>query len=111
MNELCGDCFRVVDGKNQVAITFYEKAKEVAQQVGDKYQEYRTDIAIGNILCDNGNHEKAKECYNEALKISEDVSDKHLEGKSYLHLASACIKECNYETAKEWYEMAWQFLK
>ena len=83
-----------------------EKAKTIAQKVGDKNQEYRTNAAIGNILCNNGNNEKANECHKETLKIAKDVSDKHCEGKSYLHLASVCIKECDYKTAKEWYEKA-----
>jgi tetratricopeptide (TPR) repeat protein len=106
INECCGYYCRFIAGRHQEAITFYEKAKEIAKQVGEKYQEYRTSQAIGNILCNNGNYEKAKEYYQEALTIAVELGDRHCEGTSCLNLATVYGKDCDYEMAIEWYEKA-----
>ena len=106
INEWCGYCSRFVAGKHEEAITFYEKAKEIAKQDGKKYQEYRTNQAIGNIFCNNGNFEKAKNYHQEALENAKELQDKHCEGTSYLDLASVFSKEFDYEMAKKWYEKA-----
>ena len=105
INEWCGYCCHFI-GQHQEAITFYEKAKEIAKQVGDKYQEYRTNQAIGNTLCNIGNYAKANVNYQEAFRIAVKLGDKHCEGTSCLNLASVCSKDCDYEIAIEWYEKA-----
>ncbi len=103
INEWCGYCSRFIKDKHQEGITFYERAKEIAKQVGRKYQEYRSNQAIGNILSNTGNV-KAKEYYEEAIDIALELSDKHCEATSCLNLASVCSKDCDYEVAKKWYE-------
>ncbi|CAB4007915.1 tetratricopeptide repeat, partial [Paramuricea clavata] len=109
--EWCGYCCSFIAGQHQEAITFYEKTKEIAKQVGEKYQEYRTNQAIGNIVCNIGNYAKAKEYYQEALTIAMELGDRHCEGTSCLNLASVCSKDCDYEIAVEWYEKAADSLK
>jgi tetratricopeptide (TPR) repeat protein len=87
-------------------MTFYENAKEIAKQVGEKYEEYRTNQAIGNIICNIGNYEKSKEYYQEAWTVAVELGDRHCEGISCLNLATVCGKDCDYEMAIEWYEKA-----
>jgi tetratricopeptide (TPR) repeat protein len=104
INEWCGYCCLFIAGQRQEAITFYENAKEIAKQVGDKYQEYRTNQAIGNILCNIGNYKKSKEYYQEALTVAVELGDRRCEGTSCLNLATVCGRDCDYEMATEWYE-------
>ncbi|CAB3982350.1 Tetratricopeptide repeat 28 [Paramuricea clavata] len=106
INEWCGYCCLFIAGQHQEAITFYENAKEIAKQVGEKYQEYRTNQAIGNIFCNIGNYEKAKEYYQEAWTVAVELGDRHCEGTSCLNLATVCGKDCDYKMAIEWYEKA-----
>ena len=106
INEWCGYCCRFVAGKHEEAITFYEKAKEIAIQDGEKYQEYRTNQAMGNIFCSTGNFEKAKNYHQEALENATELQDKHCEGTSYLDLASVSSKEFDFEMAQKMYEKA-----
>ncbi|CAB4034833.1 tetratricopeptide repeat, partial [Paramuricea clavata] len=106
INEWCGYCCLYIAGQRQEAITSYKNAKEIAKQVGEKYQEYRTNQAIANILCNIGNYEKSKEYYQEALTIAVELGDRHCEGTSCLNLATVCGKDCDYEMAIEWYEKA-----
>ncbi len=104
INEWCGHCCRCIAGKHEEAIAFYKKAKEIAKQVGEKYQEYRANQAIGNILCNISNYEKAKKYYQEALENAIELPDKHCEGTSYLDLASVSGKDCEHEMAIKRYE-------
>ena len=106
INEWYGYCSHFVAGQHEEAIKFYEKAKEIAKQDGEKYQEYRTNQAIGNIFCSTGNFEKAKNYHQEALENAMELPDKHYEGTSYLDLASVSSKEFDYEMAEKWYEKA-----
>ena len=106
INEWCGNCCLFIADQHQEAMTFYENAKEIAKQVGEKYQEYRTNQAIGNIICNIGNYEKAKENYQKALTVAVELGDIHCEGTSFLNLATVCGKNCDHEMAIEWYENA-----
>jgi tetratricopeptide (TPR) repeat protein len=106
INEWCGYCCRFIAGQDQEAITFYVKAKEIAKNVGEKCQEYRTNQAIGNIFCNIGNFGKAMEYLQEALKMAVELRDKHCESTSCLNLASVCGKDCDYEMAIKWYRRA-----
>ncbi|CAB4038342.1 tetratricopeptide repeat, partial [Paramuricea clavata] len=110
INEWCGYCSRFITGKDQEAITFYEKTKTIAKQVGKKYEEYRSNQAIGNILSNTGDYLKAKEYYEQAMDIALELSDKHCEATSCLNLASVCSKDCDYEMARKWYEKALDIL-
>ncbi|CAB4039956.1 tetratricopeptide repeat [Paramuricea clavata] len=89
---------------DQEAITFYEKTKTIAKQVGKKYEEYRSNQAIGNILSNTGDYLKAKEYYEQAMDIALELSDKHCEATSCLNLASVCSKDYDYDMAMKWYE-------
>jgi tetratricopeptide (TPR) repeat protein len=105
INEWCGYCCRFIAGKQEEAIRSYERAKEIAKQDGGKYQEYRANQAIGNILWKT-DHFKAKNYYQQALENAKELSDKYCEGTSYLGLAAVGIKEYDYEMARKWYEKA-----
>lgn len=106
LHEWCGYCCRFLVHQQHGAIEFYEKSKEISKQIGDKYQEYHTTQAIGNILSNTGDYQKAKEYYEEALKIALERHDKYCEGTICLHLASVCIKDGDFKTAIEWYKKA-----
>ena len=106
INAWCGYCYRCIAGKHEEAMAFYEKAKEIAKQNERKYQEYRANQAIGNILCNINNYEEAKKYYQEALENAMELRDKHCEGTTYLDLASVSSKDCEYEMAIKWYEKA-----
>jgi tetratricopeptide (TPR) repeat protein len=110
VNEWCGYCCCFIAGRDQEAITFYEKAKGIAKQLGEKYQEYRTNQAIGNIFYNINDNEKAMEYHQEALKISMDLRDKQGESTSCINLASVCGKDCDYDMAREWYGKALHIL-
>ena len=99
-------CCRFLADQHQERIAFYEKSNEIFKQIGDKYQEYRTTQAIGNIHSNTGDYQKAKEYYEEALKIAVERRDKHCEGTMFLHLASVCSKDGDFKTAIEWYKKA-----
>ncbi|CAB3982706.1 tetratricopeptide repeat [Paramuricea clavata] len=101
INKWCGYCCLFVADQLQEGITFYENAKEIAKQVDNKYQEYRTKQAIGNILCNIGNYKRSKEYYQEALTIAVELDDRHCEGTSCFNLATVCGKDCDYEMAIE----------
>ncbi len=106
INEWCGYCCRCIAGKHEETIAFYMKAKEIAEQVERKYQEYRANRAIGNIHCNINNYEKTKKYYHEALGNAMELRDKHCEGTTYLDLASVSGKESEHEMAIKWYEKA-----
>ncbi len=110
INEWCRYCCRCITGQHQETITFYQKVKETAKQVGDIYQEYRTNQAIGNIFCNIGIYENANKYYQEALTIAREQCDKHCQVASCLNLASVGSKDCDYEIAIEWYKKALNIL-
>ena len=104
--EWCGYCCRFISDKDDEAIAFYEKAKEIARQDEEKYQEYRTNQAIGDIFRNTGSFEKAKNYYQEGMENAIELQDKHCEGTTYLNLASVFSKELDYGMARKWYEKA-----
>ena len=106
VNEWCGYCCSFVAGRHKEAIKFYEKAKGIAKQDGAKYQEYRTNQAIGNIFWNIGDFENAKIYYQGAFENAIELGDKHCEGTSYLNLASVSSKKFDYDTAQKGYENA-----
>ena len=99
-------CCRFLADQHQETIAFYEKSNEISKQIGDKYQEYRTTQAIGNIHSNTGNYQKATEYYEEALKIAVELRDKHCEGTMCLLLASVFSKDGDFKTAIDWYKKA-----
>ena len=106
INEWCGYCCSFINGKYEEAIKFYEKAKEIAKQDKEKYQEYCINQAIGNIFWNTGNFKKAKNYYQESLENAKEIGDKVCEGRSHLNLASVCSKEFDYQMARQKYEKA-----
>ena len=53
-------CCRFLADQHQETTAFYETSKAFFKQIGDKYQEYYTTQAIGNIHRDMGDYQKAK---------------------------------------------------
>ena len=92
LNEWCGYCCRLIEGKHQEGITFHEKAIEIATRSGE------------NILTNADSYEEAKQYYEKAVKIALKLGDRHCEASSRLILASVCIKNCDYEVAKNEYK-------
>ena len=98
INEWRGYCYRCIAGKHEEAIAFYEKAKEIAKQNKRKYQEYRANQAIANILCNIRNYEEATKYYKEALANAMELPDKYCdEGTTSLDLASDSSEDSEYE--------------
>ena len=97
--EWCGYYYRCIAGKHmhKFAIYYYEKAKEIAKQNKRKYQEYRANEAIGNILCNIRNYEEATKYYKEALENTMELPDKHCEGTTSLDMASDSSEDSEYE--------------
>lgn len=106
ISEWCGYCSRFIEGQRKEAIEFYEEAKNISKEVGEKYQEYRTNQAIGNILGDTGDYEGAKQYYEEAIEIATELHDRHRKGTSFLNLASVCHKSGDDDIAVKWYREA-----
>ena len=92
LNEWCGYCCRLIEGKHQEGITFYEKAIAIARRSGE------------NILTNADSYEEAKQYYEKTVKIALKLGDRHCEASSRLILASVCIKNCDYEVAKNEYK-------
>ena len=91
---------------DQETTAFYKTSKEFFKQIGDKYQEYYTTQATGNIHRNTGDYQKAKEYYEKALKIAVERRDKHCEGTMCLQLTSVFSEDGDFKTAIEWYKKA-----
>ena len=104
IDEWCGYCCCHIDNKREEAIEFYTKSKDIANQIGEKCQGYRSNQAIGNILSNSGKYEQARKYYEECLTIAVELEDRIREGQSCLNLASVYCKDKEYETAIKWYK-------
>ena len=97
---------KLISGNLEEEIRFHKKAKQIAMQDGKKVEECRANQAIGDILWNTGNFEKAKHYYQDALENALELGDRHYEGTSYLGLASVSSKDLEYEKARNLYEKA-----
>jgi len=74
-----GNAYRNL-GQVEKAIEYYEKALEIAREIGDRQGEGADLGNLGNAYSDLGQVEKAIEYYEQALVIAQEIGDRQGEG-------------------------------
>ncbi|GJQ63226.1 MAG: hypothetical protein SCALA702_22790 [Melioribacteraceae bacterium] len=90
------------------AITYYRKAKELAELLGGKKRIAAVNNNIGVIYWQWGIHDKAIEYYSESLNIRKELQDSSGMAKLYNNIGLAYLEHKNYPLAEEYFRTGLQ---
>lgn len=82
-----GDIYRL-QGKSAEALTHFERARKIAEGVGDRQQESDAQQKLGETYAALGERTKAQESYDKALALRRKLEDKLGEATTLYHVAS-----------------------
>ena len=87
---ICYNALGIISWRNREYVKakeYYEKALEIAQEIGDREQDARCYICLGDALRSDNDHEyvnvKAKEFQERVLAIAEEIGDKEAKASCY----------------------------
>lgn len=112
---MCYDTLASISCRNREYVKakeYYEKALEIAQEIGDRKQEARCYERVAQMLSYGNDHEyvKAKEFQEKALAIAQEIGDKETEARCYGQLGKfSMMRGFSYEDlvkAKHYLERA-----
>ena len=93
-------------GSYDVAIEYYLKALETAQEINFKKGLSRSYNNLGITYFDQGSYEKSIESYFKALNIHEELGDKRNMAACYTNIGLVHSAEGSYEKAIEYFQKA-----
>ncbi|MBF0225071.1 MAG: tetratricopeptide repeat protein [Desulfobacterales bacterium] len=86
-------------GKPEESIPLFEQALYEASSIGNKINEAKAAVGLGDAYFTVDNKEKAKEAYTKALSLSQSMSLKEVEWRSFYGLAM--LEDNNKDEAKK----------
>jgi CHAT domain-containing protein/tetratricopeptide (TPR) repeat protein len=92
--------------KSVVAISYYQEALDIAQQLGDRANERQVLGALGSITLGKNWYEKAVGYYQQALSIDQQTGDRQAESQALRGLGDACLGLSDYQKAIDHYQQA-----
>lgn len=94
------------EGKLKEALSYYNKALNLFQKIGEKQKEADIFLEIGDIHVELGNFEKARENYDKSLNLFNQIDDYVGAGYSLAGIGIIAERYKKYEEAREYYESA-----
>ncbi len=88
------------------AITYYEKALDIAQEIKDKNAEARAFTGLGNAHYKLGNYIKAIEYTQKGLRINENAKNTYALTSDYLNLGNIYMKLPEIDKALDYFNSA-----
>ncbi len=92
--------------KSVVAVSYYQQALGVAQQLGDRANERQLLEALSNITLGRNRYEQAVDYYRQALSIDQQTGDPQVESQTLRGLGNAYLGLGNFQAAIEQYQQA-----
>ncbi len=89
-----------------VAISYYQEALDIAQQLGDRANERQVLGALGSITLGKNWYEKAVGYYQQALSIDQQTGDRQAESQALRGLGDAYLGLNDYQKAIDHYQQA-----
>ncbi len=101
-----GNVFNTLLDDYKQAITYYEKALDIAQEIKDKNAEARAFTGLGNAHYKLGDYIKAIEYTQKGLRINENARNNYAMTSDYLNLGNIYMKLPEIDKALDYFNRA-----
>jgi len=98
-------------GDFPAAQDYYEQARTIFHEVGDRRNESRNFNSLGNLARDLGDYTSAQDYFEKSLAIDRALGDRHGESWGLNNLGVVAVEQGNFPAAKDYYQQALEIFR